>query len=326
MNRLKNPDFSHFRGQKIAVWGDMILDEYVFTTTSRVSREAPVLVTEFEKNEFRLGGAGNVVLNLLTMGAEPIPLGFVGHDQQGELLMDILRSHEIPCDFLIGLDDYRTPLKSRILSGGANTRKQQILRIDTLPQHGIPDEAGHLLEKKLRDALGAASGFIISDYLGCSARSEIWRRLQVPHSLPVMLDSRENLLAFQGVSVATPNEPEIRAAFPNIDFLTDNEFMEAASLLCVHLNAQGIVLKRGAKGMVVVETGKEPVWIDIFGTDQIVDETGAGDTVLAVVGLSLAAGFSLETAARLANKAAGIVVMKEGASPIGLEELKHASS
>lgn len=326
MNRLLNPELSAFSQKTIAVWGDMILDEYVFTTTSRVSREAPVLITEFEKNEFRLGGAGNVVMNILTLGAKPIPLGFIGRDPESRHLVEILREHGICCDFLVELDEYRTPLKSRILSGGANTRKQQILRIDRLPQQKIPAKKCQIFEERLQDAVKMVNGLILSDYLGYSVRSEIWSRLQVPSSLPVMLDSRESLLAFKGVSVATPNEPEIRAAFPNMDFFSDETFLEAASLLCSHLHSQGIVLKRGAKGMIVLESGKEPVRIDIFGTDQIVDETGAGDTVLAVAGLSLAAGFSLEDAARLANIAAGIVVMKEGASPIEWEELRHASS
>ena len=124
---------SRFKNKKIVVWGDLILDQYVFTSAGRVSREAPVLVTEFEKNEYRLGGAGNVVMNLLTLGAVPLPVGFVGKDASGEILLDLLREQGIATASLVAADGFQTPLKSRILSGGDNTKKQQILRIDTLP-------------------------------------------------------------------------------------------------------------------------------------------------------------------------------------------------
>jgi len=315
-----------FSGRRIVVWGDLILDEYVYTSSTRVSREAPVLVAEFESNEFRLGGAGNVVLNLLTLGAEPVPVGFIGADRGGKQLQRILDGYGICTGFLVELDGFHTPVKSRILSGGDNTRKQQVLRIDTLPRPDIPEESHRSLDPVLRKALKEASGLIISDYIARSVHPANWERVRKKGlSMPVMLDSRENIRRFPGVTVATPNEPEIRALFPERRFNREEDFIAAGSELREQIQAAGIVLKRGHRGMDIFEAGKNHLHIDISGTSQIVDGTGAGDTVMAVVSLGIASGADLPTAARLATIAAGIVVMKEGATPIGRDELKNAA-
>ncbi len=316
---------SRFKDKKIVVWGDLILDEYVYTSAGRVSREAPVLVTEFEGNEYLLGGAGNVVMNLLTLGARPLPVGLVGRDTAGATLCSLLAGKGVSTEYLVKVGDYRTPLKSRILAGGDNTKKQQILRIDQLP----PDSVGAGFYKKLLgNLLTVMSGcdlLIISDYLGKTVLPGMFSTLK--NEFPEMvsaLDSRNHLLDFPGVSLATPNEPEFKKVFSHIQIGCDDDFIEYGFELMKKMDSTGIVLKRGQKGMLIFLRGQKPVRLDIHGTAQIVDVTGAGDTVLAVLGLGLAAGASLLDAARLANIAAGIVVMHEGAYPVGLQELRDA--
>jgi len=316
---------SRFKNKKIVVWGDLILDEYVYTSAGRVSREAPVLVTEFEENEYLLGGAGNVVMNLLTLGALPLPVGFVGKDAAGDTLRELLDKNGISTGHLVKIDRFRTPLKSRILAGGDNTKKQQILRIDTLPPDPIGEAATQRMIETLLMVVRDCDLLIISDYLGKTVTPAIFKKIQkeFPGKISA-LDSRNQLLHFPGVSLATPNEPEIKNIFPQKKFTGDDDFIKAGAELLDKLAAEGIVLKRGQKGMLVLPRGQEAHVLDIYGTAQIVDVTGAGDTVLAVLGLGLAAGASLLDAARLANIAGGIVVMHEGAYPVGLQELLDA--
>jgi rfaE bifunctional protein kinase chain/domain len=314
---------TRFKNKKIVVWGDLILDQYVFTSAGRVSREAPVLVAEFEKDEFRLGGAGNVVMNLLTLGATPLPVGFVGQDVSGKILLDLLHAQGICTDFLVTAAGFPTPLKSRILSGGDNTKKQQILRIDTLPPVSVSERAKTKLAQAIFSALKNCDLLILSDYLAKTVDPGIFQAIR--KKIPEMnsaLDSRSNLLDFPGVTLATPNEPEIKNLFPEKKFLSDNDFIKAGCELLEKLGARGIVIKRGHQGMLVFSRGEKPNILDIYGTSQIVDVTGAGDTVLAVLGLGLASGASLLDSARLANIAGGIVVMHEGAYPVRRSELQ----
>jgi len=316
---------SRFKNKKIAVWGDLILDEYVYTSAGRVSREAPVLVTEFEAHEYLLGGAGNVVMNLLTLGALPLPVGLIGKDAAGATVRELLTRNGIRTDHLIKIGNFRTPLKSRVLAGGDHTKKQQILRIDTLPPDPVSAGAYRKLVKTLLAVMRDCDMLIISDYLGKTVLPGIFKTIkeEFPDKISA-LDSRSHLLDFSGVNLATPNEPEFKNIFPQRKFSSDDDFIKAGSELLEKLAVDGIVLKRGQKGMLVFSRGQKTVALDIFGTAQIVDVTGAGDTVLAVLGLGLAAGASLLEAARLANTAGGIVVMHEGAYPVGRQELLDA--
>ena len=313
-----------FKGKKIIVWGDLILDEYIYTTTARISREAPVLVTEFDSNEYILGGAGNVVMNIKALGAVPIPVAFIGVNDDGKNLEHILESNSISTEYLVKLDTYRTPKKSRILSGGENTKKQQVLRIDTLNKNNIDKTDYRKIESILLNLLETVDFLIISDYLYKSVSPEVLFHLkeQFPHKT-FIIDSRQNLQDFRDVSIATPNEPEIKKLFPEKKFLSTEDFYQAGTELLERLNAKGIILKRGHKGMIVFQKGTSPELIEIHGSSDIVDVTGAGDTVISVVSLALAAGADLVSAGKLANIAAGMAVMKEGAYPISSRELEN---
>jgi rfaE bifunctional protein kinase chain/domain len=312
-----------FRNKKVVVWGDFILDEYIFTTTGRVSREAPVLVTELESKEYIPGGAGNVVMNVKNLGAHPIPVGFTGKNEDGTILKEIFKKNSITPDYIISLENYRTPKKSRILSGRENTKKQQVLRIDTLNKSEIEESYFREIEKALLELLREIDVLIISDYLYESVKPLIFKKIKEEFpTKKIIIDSRNNLPEFKNVTYATPNEPEVKKMFPNNNFHTEEDFFRAGQELLGNIEAEGIILKRGHKGMVVFEKGKKPVTIDIHGSSNIVDGTGAGDTVISVLSLALSVGGDLFSSARLANFAAGIVVMKEGAYPISLKELQ----
>lgn len=314
-----------FKGKKVIVWGDYILDEYIFTTSARVSREAPVLVTEWEGSDYRLGGAGNVVMNLVSLGADPLPVGFIGKDTPGRRLKTIFKKNGVPTGYLIEMGNFRTAIKSRVLSGGENTRKQQVLRIDSIHRSEIRKSAYAETASILSELLASSDGLIMSDYLAQSVDAAVFGSLRRKFDRPLFsLDSRNHLLDFQRITVATPNEPELRAIFPGYRFFRENDFLAAGKELLGRLRAEGVVLKRGHQGMIVFKKGRSPEKLEIHGTTEIVDVTGAGDTVLAVVSLSLVSGASLLDSARLATIAAGKVVMKAGASPVLLDELVHA--
>jgi rfaE bifunctional protein kinase chain/domain len=316
-----------FRGQKIAVWGDFILDEYVYGNTRRISREAPVLIISYQKREFSLGGAGNSVLNLKALGAAPLPVGVVGRDEPGQAILRMLRWDKISTRYLLTLPNYLTPLKTRILAGEENTRKQQILRIDK--ESRVPETVlvKGKLRGRLREVQRRCAALLVSDYDYLTVQEDIFaatlpsfRRAK----RPVTVDSRHCLLTFRGMTAATPNEPEVEEA---LQIKLDNNaalLKKAGRLLLRRLNSPALLVTRGSRGMALFEKGKPPFFIPIHGTTDIVDVTGAGDTVISVFTLALACGATCREAAFLANYAGGVVVMKKGTATLTPEELKDA--
>jgi rfaE bifunctional protein kinase chain/domain len=314
-----------FAGKKVAVWGDFILDEYLYGKTRRISREAPVLIISYQNQEFSLGGAGNSVLNLKALGADPLPLGVLGRDESGDKICEILRSQRLPTRYLLRLADYQTPVKTRILAGEENTKKQQILRIDK--EALVPDAAR--LNKRLIGMLKyiavSAEALLISDYNYLTVQEEIFAAALPSFKKlkrPVTLDSRYRLLHFQGITAATPNEPEVEGAL-HIE-LNDNLLLlkKAGDLLLKNLQSKALLITRGSRGMALFEKGKQPLIIPIYGPTDIVDVTGAGDTVISVFTLALACGATFREATILANYAGGIVVMKKGTATLSPAELK----
>jgi len=317
----------NFSQKKIIVWGDFILDEYLYGTTRRISREAPVLILSYRRREFSLGGGGNALLNLKALGASPIAVGVLGQDDAGSRISQILKQSGISTRHLIRHKAHSTPVKTRILAGEETTRKQQILRIDQ--DATVPDTPPlkEKIVKALLDLRTQADAVIISDYDYYTVKEDIFRRI-LPHfqksNIPIALDSRFRLLNFRGVTVITPNEPEVEEALQvrindNAEVIT-----QAGKALLKKSEAATILLTRGSQGMVLFEKKKPPFPIPIFGTTDIVDVTGAGDTVISVFTLALASGASYREAAQLANYAGGLVVMKKGTSTITPQELKKA--
>lgn len=330
MDKTKNTllrIIANFPRKKIIVWGDIILDEYLYGTTRRISREAPVLILSYRRKEFSLGGAGNALLNLRALGAEPLVVGVIGQDEVGDKIVEILKQNGISTRKLIRERLCMTPVKTRILAGEETTRKQQILRIDK--EAKVPDTPSlkQKIFKSLREFRTEADALLISDYDYYTVKEDTFRRilpLYKKSNIPVALDSRFRLLDFKGVTVITPNEPEIEEALRlRID---DNARVidQAGKTLLKESEAETILLTRGSKGMVLFAKKRPPFSISIFGTTDIVDVTGAGDTVISVFILAIASGASYKEAAQLANYAGGLVVMKKGTSTITPQELQKA--
>lgn len=317
------PILTSFQDQTVLVVGDLILDEYLLTSTGRVSREAPVLVTDFESSHHCLGGAGNVIMNLHQLGARVIPAGFLGDDRTADIICSTLAEAGIAHQALIRVKGGITPKKSRILAGASHTRKQQILRIDyTSP---LPIDESHRLQLKrnVQAGLGKAGTVILSDYLNQSATADTVTELRsLGRSLPIVADSRHHIRSFRGSTYITPNEEEFCALLESRPE-SDDGFHSAARDLIRDLNLEGIILKRGHLGMMAYDRNGASLSIPVHGTSQIVDVTGAGDTVIAVACLGIACGLSLFDSARLSNVAASLVVMREGAYALPQDELRN---
>jgi rfaE bifunctional protein kinase chain/domain len=317
----------NFSQKKIIVWGDFILDEYLYGTTRRISREAPVLILSYRRKDFSLGGAGNALLNLKALGAKPLAVGVLGQDDAGNRISQIFKQNGISTRHLIRHRSHSTPVKTRILAGEETTRKQQILRIDQ--EAKVPDipPLKEKILKTLLDLKKETDAVIISDYDYYTVKTDIFRRI-LPRfqksNIPIALDSRFRLLDFKGVTVVTPNEPEVEEALQVRIDDNDQIVRQAGKTLLQKTDARTILLTRGSKGMVLFAKNKAPFPIPIFGSTDIVDVTGAGDTVISVFTLALASGASYREAAQLANYAGGLVVMKKGTSTLTPQELKQA--
>ncbi len=318
-----------FAGRRVAVWGDFILDEYLYGRTRRISREAPVLIISYERAESSLGGAGNSVLNLEALGASPLPIGVVGQDEPGRKIVDFLRSRSISTRSLIRSGSHQTPIKMRVLAGEENTRRQQVLRIDK--ESAVPGSDS--LKRKLRAALVEASAscaaLLVSDYNYMTVRPDIFASvlpLYRKRTLPLTLDSRFRLLQFSAMTAATPNEPEVEEALKVGLGDHPKDLLKTGAALLRRLHSPALLITRGSRGLALFEKGRPPFLLPVHGSTDIVDVTGAGDTVISVFTLALACGAGFRDAARLANIAGGIVVMKKGTATVTAQELKHAIS
>jgi len=318
-----------FPGCPIAVWGDLILDEYLFGTTRRVSREAPVLILRYAGSEFTLGGAGNALLNLKALGAEPRPVGVVGRDEAGRTILGILRKHRIPAEGIQVRPEQKTPVKTRVLAGEENTRKQQILRLDRESRVRETPEIHGPMVRQLSQESRRSRALLISDYDYDTVSENVFRRvlpLFKKARRPVTLDSRFRLLRYSGVTAATPNEPEASEAGKAEIGDDVRRLRQTGRSLLSRLQADGLLITRGSRGMALFEKNRTPVLIPVHGTTHIVDVTGAGDTVISVFTLSLACGATFHQAAVLANIAGGLAVMKKGTAAVNRDELKQAVS
>ena len=317
----------NFSQTKIAVWGDFILDEYLYGNTRRISREAPVLILTYKSREFSLGGAGNSILNLKALGATPLPIGVVGADKTGEKVIQMVKQKGISTECLFKEKNYNTPIKMRILAGEESTRKQQILRIDKEGKVPDSDKIKQKLQKILYDVQNQINALLISDYNYFTVKEPIFDQILPDFKktkIPVTLDSRFRLLNFKGITVASPNEPEVEWAL-KIE-INDNiqVLKQAGRNLLKKTEANALLITRGSKGMILFEKNKPPLSIPIQGTTDIVDVTGAGDTVISVFTLALACGATFKEASLLANYAGGLVVMKKGTATLSSQELKEA--
>lgn len=316
-----------FRGRRVLVLADLVADEFVYGRVSRISREAPVLILEHDATDVRLGGGANAVHNIQTLGGRPLPFGVLGRDAHGQALRALLRERRIAAGGLFDEADYRTPVKTRILAGRAHSTKQQIVRLDRSAVLPSRSQARRRLLAALRGYEAAVDGVLVSDY-GFGLLDEALVGAAVAFArrrgIPVTVDSRFGLLRFRGMTAVTPNEPEVEEAL-GVTIGHDRRRLEAAGrTLLRRLGCTAVLVTRGSDGMALFERARPPLHIPIHGSDEVADVTGAGDTVIATFTLALAAGASASDAARLANYAGGIVVMKHATATVAADELVDA--
>lgn len=305
----------------------MVADEFVFGEISRVSREAPVLILKHRERSVVPGGGANAAYNLAALGVRVLPVGWIGDDEQGRLLLARFREKRIPTTGILKLKNLRTVTKTRILAGMTHTSRQQVVRIDSEPATEIGSSARRQLVALARQSLRRSDAMLVSDYGYGSASPELLAQVRGSRSfngLPVTLDSRYRMLHFSGVTAATPNEPEVEEALRIQIGHDDSQLLAAGQRLLRRMNLDSLVITRGRDGMVVFSRKSKPVRIPIHGSDQVADVTGAGDTVIATFTAALATGANAESAARLANYAGGIVVMKRGTATVSRQELLAA--
>jgi rfaE bifunctional protein kinase chain/domain len=320
-----------FPRQTICVVGDFVLDEFISSEISRVSREAPVLILRHRRTEVYPGGAANAVSNLADLGARVLPVGVVGDDEGGRALLESFRRQRVDVSRILRVRDWVTTTKARYLAGWTHTTEQQVLRVDREPTGALPSRAQEAVERKARQVARRAGAVLVSDYGLGAATPALVRGLRAKC---ITLDSRFRLLEYReaGVTAATPNEPEIEAAYHERIGTDIRKLEDLGRRALRDLGLSCLVVTRGKDGMAVFENAAQerrevppPVrHIPIYGSDAPVDVTGAGDTVIAVFTLALAAGASCLEAAHLANYAGGIVVMKRRTATLTRAEIEGA--
>lgn len=319
------PILQRMREARVAVLGDLVVDEYLYGQTERISREAPVLIVRQEATERKLGGAANAAANLASLGARTFALGAIGDDEAGRSLLSLFEAAGIVPR--LATTGGPTETKTRILAGGINTTRQQMLRVDRSREGDLPEAAQAKLIENLRAAAAEVDLLLVSDY-GSGALAprviEEVRRLAAA-GLRVLVDSRYDLGAFAGLYLVKPNEPELAAA-TGLPVGSHETTLRAGLALRERLGCEAVLVTRGRSGMILIRRGEEPLAIPVYGQEEAVDVTGAGDAVIATLAAALGAGADLPTAARLANVAGGIVVQKPGTATVRPEELLEAVS
>jgi rfaE bifunctional protein kinase chain/domain len=315
------------RGRRVLVLADLVADQFVYGRVERISREAPVLILRHDTTDVRLGGGANAVHNIKTLGGVPLPFGVLGRDEQGRRLRRLMREKGIATKAVFDEPSFSTPVKTRILAGRPHSTKQQIVRLDQYRRLAARSAARRAVLSALRTFSGRVDGVLVSDY-GFGLLTPTLVRAAVAFArrrrIPVTVDSRFALLRFRGMTAVTPNEPEVEEAL-GITIGHDRGRLEAAGrTLLRRLGCRAVLITRGSDGMALFEPEKPPLHVPIHGTDEVADVTGAGDTVIATFTLALAAGATPAEAARLANYAGGIVVMKHATATLTSEELREA--
>lgn len=313
-------DFSKL---SVTVLGDLIADEFIYGEIARVSREAPVLILRHRERTVVPGGGANAVNNLADLGVNVLPVGIVGNDETGRLLLRAFRHKRIPVTGVVRDKDHTTVTKTRILAGMPHTWRQQVVRIDREPEEALDSHVTRELAFAAEKYLRASDALLVSDYGYGAATPEIVNAVRKSRrdAVPIVLDSRHRMLEFSGVTAATPNEPEVEEAL-GLHIGQDWDVLCAAGQEIIsRMKLDSLVITRGRDGMAAFPGKHKPVDIPVFGNDQATDVTGAGDTVIATFTAALAAGATTEEAAHLANYAGGIVVMKRGTATVSQQEL-----
>ncbi len=316
-----NINIDTFKSVKALVIGDLMIDEYLWGSVDRISPEAPVPVVCVEKESHTLGGAGNVINNLVSMGAQVLPIGTAGTGKAGQMIFEKLEDLGIKTDGIISEPERPTTRKTRVIASN-----QQVLRIDKEIKKNIN---GNTLEKLVNIIERKISGvnlIIISDYnKGLITKELVRQTVKLAKKFNVLTLADPKALDFsryEQVSILTPNRKEASLA-ANMDIKSDQDLFVAGRKIMDQVKLERLLITCGKDGMVLFENGKEPYTIESKAR-QVFDVSGAGDTVISLLGLGLAVGETFKSSAMIANAAAGIVVAKVGTATASIDELKQA--
>lgn len=315
-DRLKRTVDS-FSSSSVLVVGDIMLDQFVWGEVSRISPEAPVPVVNVQKETFLLGGAANVANNLRSLGAGTMLSGIVGEDSFGEKIQKLSREMRIDTRGLIKTSR-PTTMKTRIVARG-----QQVVRVDREKRRQPAPSTLEALRSRLEALLEECHCIMISDYdkgVICPALMAFLSEQAAGRDKFLLIDPKpSNYMIYKGATIITPNEKEARA-MSGIQISDEGDIERAAAEIAATLEARGVLITRGARGMVLWQEDMGMFSIPTMARE-VFDVTGAGDTVISVLALSLAAGLRMCEAAYLANIAAGIVVGKVGTAAVNREDL-----
>ena len=316
-----------FSAKTVALLGDFVADEFQFGEISRVSREAPVLILRHRETQLVPGGGANAANNLAALGARVLPITAVGHDAAGDALIAHFKEKRVDVSGIIRVTEWTTPTKTRFLAGWAHTVGQQVLRVDREPRTPLAPDARKKIEQLLKAKLRSADALAVSDYGFGIATPDLVRATTAKRkTLPVTLDARYDLAAYakSGITSATPNEAELEALHHTSIGQNVEELARCGRATLSAMKLRALLVTRGRDGMALFEPAGRLTRIAIHGSNQAVDVTGAGDTVLAAYTLALASGAPPLEAAHIANIAGGLVVMKRGTATVTREELLEA--
>jgi len=315
-----------WKGKRVLILGDVILDEFIVGRTDRVSREAPVVIVRYDGSLYSPGGAANAAQNVAALGGAAVPVSIVGDDGSGARLRELLHERGMPVRRLIAARGLLTTTKTRVMAGDFHAQRQQVVRIDREQDGPIPRRLEDRILAIFAVEAARAGAVLLSDYHQGLFTPRIIReslRLCRAARVPIVVDSRFRLNDFAGVTVATPNEVEAAQA-AGVDLAGEGALERIGRKLLRRLSAGAILVTRGKFGMTLFERGTRSTSVDVVGSREATDVTGAGDTVAAAVSLTLAAGLPMELAMRLANIAASIVVMKRGTAVASAAEILEA--
>ncbi len=308
-------------GKKVVVLGDLMLDRFIWGTVQRISPEAPVPVVRVGRESFHLGGAGNVVSNIIALGGQALPVGVTGRGPHAARVREALALLKAPDEGVLEVPGRLTTVKTRIVAHG-----QQVVRFDREQDDPLEEPAAMRLAERIIGLCDVADALVVSDYeKGCVTPGLL--RMVLPavreRGIPVVTDPKPGIWrSYTPITAVTPNQSEA-AAMTGMRLRSDEDLVAAGGAIREALGCRGVLLTRGEKGMLLLEQDKAPVTIDATSR-QVYDVTGAGDTVAATLALCLAAGAGLHDAAVLANAAAGVVVSKVGTATATAGEVRAA--
>ena len=312
-----------FSGRTILVLGDVVLDEYLIGRASRLSREAPIPVLELVERFYRPGAAANPAANVAALGGRPGLVGVVGTDPPGRTLCSELDRLGIHASGVLRTSTRATATKTRVLAVHAAAHGQQVARIDHVPSGPLDAATEASLLAQIEAAVPSANAVLVSDYKAgvvcprtIRAVADAARRA----GTPIAVDTQGDPYRFRGFTLVKSNQPDAEAALGR-PLTSDDDFADAGRRLQTDLDARIVVITRGADGMSVVTPDGEHTRVLPESRTEVWDVTGAGDTVIAVLTLGLAAGGDILDAARLANAAAGLVVRQIGVATVTPAEL-----